>query len=425
MRRKQLLRIMVGVFAIVAVTLVLGASIDAQVKYKVLHKFAGGADGGDPEDTLTFDASGNLYGTTWGTIYSTVFEMSPNPDGTWTETVLYTFSGENDPSSVRANVIFDASGNMYGTSVSGGDYGQGTVWQLSPNPGGPWTETILDSFTDGSDGGWLVGGLIFDAAGNLYGAASHGGAYGNGVVFELSPNSDGTWTENELYSFTGGMDGAGPDHPNLVFDSAGNLYGVTVGGGEGTCSFIFWSQCGVVYELTPNGDGTWTESVLYRFTGGKDGGQPESTLAWDAEGNLYGTAMHGGLYNNGVVFKLTPGSGGVWTEAVLHHFKGGTDGANPIGGVVLDAAGNLYGTTEAGGGRGSCTNWFGMPGCGTAFELTPNSQGRWTERVLHRFQGGLNAPFGEVVLDEAGNLYGTASGETGSSGHGGVFEITP
>ena len=282
MRRKQLLRVMVGILAIVAVILILGTGAQAQVKYKILHKFKGGADGGDPEDTLTFDASGNLYGTTAGTTYSTVFEMSPNPDGTWTETVLYTFNGENDPSSVRASVILDASGNMYGTSVGGGDYGNGTVWQLSPNSGGSWTETILHSFTDSSDGGWLVGGLIFDAAGNLYGAASHGGAYGYGVVYELTPNSDGTWTENELYSFTGGMDGAGPDHPNLVFDSAGNLYGVTVGGGEGTCSFIFWSQCGVVYELTPNGDGTWTESVLYRFTGGKDGGLPESTLTWDA-----------------------------------------------------------------------------------------------------------------------------------------------
>jgi len=411
MHRTQFSQVILGI--LVTAALILGSGVATQAQYKVLHKFTGGADGANPEDALTFDAAGNLYGTT----RSTVFELSPNPDGTWTETVLYDFTGANDPSDIRASVIFDANGNLYGTSHAGGDYGAGTVYELMPSSGGTWSENILHSFTGGSDGYGPVGGLIFDAVGNLYGAARGGGAYGHGVVYELTPNLDGSWTETVLHNFANGADGAYPDHSNLTFDSTGNLYGVTADGGVQTC---FWldSGCGVVFKLTPNGDGTWTESVLYSFTGGKDGSIPQSTLVFDAEGNLYGTTMQAGAYGYGVVFELTLGADGIWTEQVLHQFNGGTDGASPWSGVAFDAAGNLYGATHDGGG-GSCGG-----GCGTVFELLPNPQGRWAERILHRFKSTPNdAPIGKVVLDNAGNLYGTTSGES-TSGYGGVYEIS-
>jgi uncharacterized repeat protein (TIGR03803 family) len=280
---------------------------------------------------------------------------------------------------------------------------------------------VLYSFTGGSDGGGPVGGLVFGAAGNLYGATIGGGASGHGVVFELTPNSDGSWAENVIHSFTG-KDGSYPDHGSLIFDTTGSLYGTTAHGADGY---------GVVFKLTPNTDGTWTETVLHRFTGGSDGGSPESTLIFDQSGNLYGTTHGGGVsscknsYTNGcgVVFKLAPGSDGTWTEQVLHHFRGGNDGATPFAGVVFDTSGNLYGTTLTGG-NPSCSEWMGTR-CGTVFELVPNSKGGWTEQVLHRFLGKPNGnPYLGVVFDGLGNLYGMTSGD-GTGGFGGVFEITP
>ena len=233
--------------AVIAVTLVvaliLAPGASAANKYKVLHKFDG-TDGAAAEDALVFDASGNLYGTTrgGGSIgYGTVFELTPNSGGGWTESVLYSFTGGSDGAAPCDRVIFDASGNLYGTILGGGDYGYGGVYELTPNSGGGWTESVLYSFTGGSDGAYIVGGLIFDTTGNLYGTAMGGGAYGHGAVFKLTPGSDGTWTESVLHSFKGGKGGGYPDHGHLIFDAAGNLYGVTAGFNEETVTARFSS----------------------------------------------------------------------------------------------------------------------------------------------------------------------------------------
>ena len=201
------------------------------------------------------------------------------------------------------------------------------MFKLAPNPDGTWTERVLYSFTGGADGLIPLAGLVFDAAGNLYGTTGYGGADGSGVVFKLAPNPDGTWTESVLYSFTGYADGSIPG-AGLIFDPTGNLYGTTTSGGPfsaGECP----AGCGVVFKLAPNPDGTWTESVLHSFTGA-DGQYPRAGLVFDVAGNLYGTTNGGGPDNDGVVFKLKPNLDGTWTESVLYSFKDGADGGFPV-----------------------------------------------------------------------------------------------
>jgi uncharacterized repeat protein (TIGR03803 family) len=425
--------------AIATVTLIMALILTsgawAANTYKILSQF-NGTDGADPNDAqFVFDAAGNLYGTTvsgGANGHGTVFELSPNSDGTWTETVLYSFTGGSDGSNPMAGVIFDTIGNLYGTTLSGGNSGAGAVFTLTPNSSGGWTESVIYSFTGGSDGQQVTGGVIFDAIGNLYGTATEGGASGHGVVYELTPNSGGGWTQSVLYSFEGGKDGTYPDHASLIFDTAGNLYGEAAMGGKGNCNWIR-RGCGTVFELTPNPNGTWTETVLHRFAGGKDGGTPESTLIFDQVGNLYGTTLFagGGACGGnggtgcGTVFQLIPKSGGGWKERVLLRFAAAAKkGTNSWGGLVFDTTGNLYGTTITGGG-GKCQNWWGA-GCGTVFELSPNSKGGWTEHVLHRFQGAVGGnPYGEVFLDGQGNIFGMVSGEGTSGSSGAVYEITP
>lgn len=322
------------------------------------------------------------------------------------------------------DLILDAAGNLYGTTHSGGNYGNGTVFEVKKNQDGSWTEKVLHHFTGGNDGSQPVGGLISDQAGNLYGTTTYGGTYGNGVVFKLTPNSDGSWAERVLHSFTGGADGGYPNHPDLVFDAAGNLYGATASGGEGNCSFPT-TGCGVIFELTANSKGNWTEQVLHRFSGGNDGAEPEATLIFDKSGNLYGTTVNGGVYGYGVVFELTPNSDATWTEKVLHPFTGGTEGAASYGGVISDAAGNLYGTTFHGGTYSQQCESSGES-CGTVFELMRHGNDKWTEKVLHLFglgTGGDN-PYGRLVFDAAGNLYSTTSMCVREC-FGTVFEITP
>jgi uncharacterized repeat protein (TIGR03803 family) len=304
----------------------------------ILHVFTG-ADGRNSVAGLVFDAAGDLYGTTYeGGAYNSgvVFKLKPNPDGTWTESVLYSFSGAGGTFPV-AGLVFDATGNLYGTALAGGADGDGVVFKLKPNSDGTWTESVLHSFT-GADGAEPSAGLIFDAAGNLYGTTAGGGADGDGVVFKLEPNSDGTWTESVLHSFTG-TDGKSPV-AGLVFDAAGNLYGTTVGGGAGCGG----SGCGVVWKLQPKFDGTWTESVLHSFTG-TDGVNPYNAGLVVHADILYGTTSAGGTYGYGVAFKLLPTSSG-WSETVLHTFV--SYGRNPLAPVIFDPAGNLYGTTLSG-----------------------------------------------------------------------------
>lgn len=390
----------------------------------VLYSFTGSS--GDPKlpyAGLVFDKAGNLYGTTefGGTSnQGSVFEVIPNSNGQWTESVLYSFTGNADGGQPSGGLIFDAAGNLYGTTDFGGStncaQGCGTTFKLSPGSGG-WKETVLYSFTGGADGREPASRLIFDSAGNLYGTTLLGGNVGTtcssgcGAVFELTPASGGTWKESVLYAFSGAPDGAQP-YDGLIFDSAGNLYGTASAGGA--------SANGVIFKLTPTSGGTWTESVLHSFTGGYGGyggKYPYGDLIVDAAGNLYGTAYQGGAPQGyGVVFELLT-SRGKWTEKVIHVF-GNTPSANPVAGLVMDATGNLYGTTMLGANQTSCGG-----GCGTLFKLVPSSSG-WTYRVVHSFGLGTDGfhPSGDLILDAAGNLYGTTQAG-GANGAGMVFQI--
>jgi uncharacterized repeat protein (TIGR03803 family) len=328
-------------------------------------------------------------------------------------TLLYNFPGGASGKAPYSAVTFDSSGNLYGTTEYGGvdncnngGLGCGIAYELSPPTGqGQWTETVLYTFTNGSDGATPFGGLVADGAGNLYGTAAYGGKVnttvcgdGCGVVFELSPAGNGTWTETVLYSFKGYKDGAVP-FGTLVRDSAGNLYGTTIAGGAANPNFPLGS--GVVFELSPGATG-WTYTVLYAFKGYKDGAAPFSGVIFDNAGNLYGTTtVAGSLCECGTVFRLSPGSSG-WTETTLHIFDG-LNGNNALGPLAFDASGNLYGTTVFGGPPQGCD-----AGCGLTFELTPSSTGFWPERAVHVFnQNGPFYPSGSLVVDSAGNLYGT------------------
>ena len=326
----------------------LSPTTDGQWDEKILN-IMDNSEGADLPWSVTFDASGNIFsmadsgGKHDG---GTIFELSPTTDGNWQETTLESFTLK-DGAYPAGNVVFDAAGNLYGTTTRGGAFGFGTVFELSPSPGGTWTYTVLYSFTGTTDGAFPFGGVIFDAAGNLYGATELGGDFNAGTVFELSPSPGGTWTYTVLYSFTGKADGYDPSS-SVIFDAAGNLYGTTIEGGA--------FGDGTVFELSPNPDGTWTETVLYSFQGGLDGSFPSSsTLTFDKAGNLYGEAFGGGNDRCpggcGVVFELSPTGGGSWTESVPGWFNG-TDGWSPWQSLVFDADGNLYGTTQDGGAYG-------------------------------------------------------------------------
>lgn len=333
------------------------------------------------------------------------------------ESVLYSFTAP--PNGVRpaAPVVSDAAGNLYGTTYTGAKNGDGTVFELSPPGKGKtaWSEHVLHHFDRKSRGDYPESAaLTLDAAGNLYGVTTQGSKNEAGVVFELTKPTGGThkWVETVLYRFNGEKDGGTP-YGSVIFGSDGNLYGTTgYGGADGA---------GTVFKLTPASPGApWTESVLYSFTNGADGGYPYCTLAFDGSGNLYGTTLDGGNAGNGVVFEVSPPkSGGAWTETVLHSFDSSTDGNFPRAGVILDGSGNLYGTTENGG-----TN-----GWGTVFEVSPPSGGStdWTETVLYSFgfnTDGGNPGYSVLVQDGSGNLYGTT--QVGGTPRNGVaFKLAP
>ena len=242
-----------------------------------------------------------------------------------------------------------------------------TVFELSPKEGDGYTETVLHSFGDGSnDGQNPEAGLILDGAGNLYSTTPVGGIHGWGTVFELSPREGGGYTETVLHSFDyNGSDGAYP-LAGLIFDGTGNLYGTTNEGGIHTTCFGY-PGCGTVFELLPRQGGGWTETVLHSFGSGTDGIVPAAGLIMDTAGNLYGTTYEGGIRGGGTVFELSPREGGGYTETVLHSFGSGTDGYFPFAGLIFDAAGNLYGTTDYGGIHETCD----LNACGTVFELVP------------------------------------------------------
>ncbi len=329
---------------------------------------------------------------------------------------LYSFTGGNDGWSPQAGLVGDGSGNFYGTTAGGGTDRCGTVFELSPNSGGTWSENVLYSFTCGSDSMQPTDSLVFDQAGNLYGTAFGQSGYNRyGNVFELVYQKDGSWSFKVLYSFAGGNDGAYP-RAGLVFDATGNLYGTTSSGSV--------SGLGLVFQLQPAGHGAWKEKVLHRFAGGSDGDTPLAALTFDSAGNLYGTTEFGGglppCGSCGTVFQLTPQQNGNWKYQVIHRFRG-TDGSYPFASVILDAQGNLYGTTVQGGPKGA----------GTVFELMKGQNGHWKIKSLHNF--GLNPLTGEyplagLLFDASGNLWGTtlSGGNLGCEGGCGVvFELTP
>jgi uncharacterized repeat protein (TIGR03803 family) len=369
--------------------------------FSVPHSFTGPPDGGIPYAGVVWDAQGNLYGTTSGggaSAYGTVFKL----DTTGNETVLYSFTGTGtDGLDPQGNLMRDAKGNLYGTTVQGGvgctaEDGCGTVFKLDT----AGKETVLHDFTGSPDGSSSFSGLVRDTQGNLYGTTSGGGEpackFGCGTVFKL----DKAGNEIVLYSFTGGTDGGSP-YPGLVRDTQGNLYGTTAAGGDNACK----NGCGIVFKL----DATDHETVLYSFTGGADGLGPQGNLVRDAQGNLYGTSG-GGASGYGTVFKLDASG----KETVLYGFTGATkgDGAYPSGSLVRDAQGNLYGTTSSGG----VSLWWG-----TVFKVDKNGK----ETVLYSFTGGADGQYPNgLVRDTQGNLYGTTS-LGGASGYGTVFKLTP
>lgn len=313
-----------------------------------LYAFAGGSDGAQPWAGVTIGPNGALYGTT--SSHATVYELRPPLtvckaiSCPWTETVIHRFAGGADGSDPGyGSVAFDSTGNLYDTTVGGGVAGQGTVYELSPVNGG-WQETVLWSFTGTGDGGQPYDGLLV-TPGGLYGTTNIGGLSNYGVAFQLTGGVD-----NVLQNFSVlGPDGAGPI-AGLISDRSGNLYGATGGGGTG--------NGGTVFELSPS-HGGWNYTVLHSFSG-MDGAGPYGTLTMDAGGSLYGTTFEGGAHNDGAVFRLSPSNNG-WIFTDLHDFDLQTDGATPYGGVAIDSAGNLYGTTYNG----------GPHGVGVVWEITP------------------------------------------------------
>jgi hypothetical protein len=421
----------------------------AEWKEKVLYSFRGGVDAGSvPAGGVVFDKQGNLYVATTGggpkicVPFSyecgAVYELSPpaTKGDPWTATLIKMFAGEGskDASVPSGGLIIDDEGNLYGVSGYGGTgncvlfglAGCGTVYELSPpaQKGGAWTETILYSFPTAKQGYLPQGNLVFDSAGNLYGATEFGGGRGTtcdpyykycGAVFELSPpkTKGGKWTEKVLHGFRSGTDGANPNG-GLVLDSKGRIYGTTFGGGNesGECGA---GGCGTVFALEPptKKGRSWIEKQLHVFSGGKDSRLPSAGVISDSNGNLYGTTL-------GTLFRLSLAKNSdMWTKDILYAFSG--DAYDPEGALIFDANANLYGTTNVGSGQSLQ---------GSVFQLKPPNQNGypWTFRVLHGFLGPPDGEFpaASLIFDKAGNLYSTTQGGgKASCSCGTVFEIKP
>ncbi|MGA1985930.1 MAG: choice-of-anchor tandem repeat GloVer-containing protein [Candidatus Sulfotelmatobacter sp.] len=407
---QQIINKLIFSFAAAAVAFSLSAPRAQGQTEKIIYSFTGGTDGTAPSAGLAIDGSGNLYGGTefGGTNGAgTIFELSPGSGGVWIKTVLYTF-GFNTTGDVwfpTSNLVLDAKGNLYGIGPEGGAYDAGGIFELSPGSNGIWTEKVIYSFTGGTDIVSFQPYLSIDSAGNLYGYRedflSTSGTTSYGAVFQIQANANGTWVENILHTFSGGNDGSAPYDGQLTLDSAGNVYGQAYNGAR---------DFGLVFELVRGSKGSWTEKTLHTFTGAADGSSvAPGALVIDPSGNIFGTSV----WN---AFELVPDSNGTWTEKILHTFSGGSDGTYPESGLTPSPSGTLYGVTYEGGLHH-----------GTVFQLSPGSNGTWTENVLHRFTttGGDGIyPSSPLVLDGHGNLFGsTANG--GISNNGVVFEVTP
>ncbi|HEX3821142.1 MAG TPA: choice-of-anchor tandem repeat GloVer-containing protein [Candidatus Sulfotelmatobacter sp.] len=389
----------------------------------VLHSFKS-KEGASPLLGLIFDSSGNLYGVAAQEGLSrcgSVFELTVN--GTlYTENTLYFFKGGSDGCTPVAGLVFDKSGNLYGTTKLGGSHTVGTAYKLTKS-GSMWSESVIHNFGGTNDGQYPTGSLIVDSTGNLYGTTEGGGSRGDGeenvggTAFKLAPNSAGGWTETIMHSFGGSGDGISP-RANLLADSSGNFFGTTYLGGA--------NSAGTVFTLAPKSGGGFTETIIHNFNPvfssfPIDGSNPAAGLVLDSKGNLYGTTAVGGdgslgtyAGGGGIVFKLSR-SGGAWNETILYPFFHTFYGTSIVySGLILDKSGNLYGTTLEGRFRGA------------VFRLTPTSSGYWNETDLYDFDGthGSNPGVGSLVFDSSGNLYG-ATQNGGANKDGVVFKVTP
>jgi uncharacterized repeat protein (TIGR03803 family) len=382
-------------------------------KTGVIYSFAGDEDGEYPDTDLVMDAAGNLFGTTVsGGDFGggTAFELT-RTGSNWTHTVLYDFRAQRDGGEPYGGVTLDAQGNLYGTAVVGGtggtcvEEGCGVVYELT-NSGGTWSEKVIHNFTGGNDGYGPGQGLTIGPDGSLYGMTPTGGADGLGVIYQLQPQG-ASWNFQVIHTFTGGDDGATGSKGRLLLRS-GAIYGVaTAGGANGS---------GTAFQLRPSpGGGEWQFRTLYAFAGQPDAGFPYGALVADDAGNLYGTTYYDGANNLGSVYRLHRVAGGTWTEQLLYSFQGNSDGSGPISNLVFDRAGNLYGTTSEGGALGC--------GCGTIFEL---AAGTFSERIVYRFTGAPDgdSPYSGMVGDGAGNFFGTTV-RGGASDEGAVFRFRP
>lgn len=399
-----------GKFLAFAFTIfLLGVSAFGQTE-SVLYNFTGGSDGSGPTGNLIFDAVGNLYGTTdAGGVNDgnggkgVVFELVSAGAGAWTEAVLYAFQGgPSDGQVPDGGVVSDTAGNLYGVTDFGGAHNLGTVYELSPAVGG-WTEKTIYNFAGGTDGASPNGGLVLDTAGNLYGTTYQGGSENLGTVFELSPAVGGGWTESVILN---GTSAEGSNFEESVTLAGGVLYATAALGGS--------ANVGSIYRLVPSSSG-WRGGVIYTFLGGIDGIQPRTPVAVSG-GQLFGATDVGGIYGYGTLYELTHGSDG-WSKTIVHNFGGSLkDALYPSNPLTIGPSGRLYGTSGSGGSAGN----------GTAFEFV-KSGGVWREKILHNFTGSTEdsgGAAGGVVLDGAGNLYG-AGHNGGFFNAGAVFEIVP
>jgi uncharacterized repeat protein (TIGR03803 family) len=366
--------------------------------YKVIHNFTNvGTDGATPYGGVILDRKGSLYGATYlgGKFGSgSIYKMSPHGNS-WKYTSMYSLHGLLDGAGPAFGTLANHNGALFGTTEGGGY--AGTAFQVGPCPS-VCNEAVMHSFGHGTDGNEPIGGVVFDQQGNLYGTTLLGGDSGNGTVFEIAASG----VESVIYSFTGGLDAVNPA-AGVTIDDQGNIYGTTsFGGAYGD---------GAIYKLTRLGS-TWNESVIYDFQGLDDGQNPVGGLVFDKSGNIYGGTFDGGVNGGGVVYELSPTSEG-WTFTTLYSFTGGYGGI--YNKLTFDGKGNLYGVLN-----GESAN-----GLGSVFKLTPGTAG-WTYTDLYDFSGGANGaiPYCRIAVDANGNIFGTAV-VGGTSNQGVVFEITP
>lgn len=384
-----------------------GVLPDARGKAKLpqgfadLYSFAGPPnDGATPFGGVAVDKSGNIFGTTYAggqSSLGTIFELAPS-GSSYTESVLHSYSGA-DGSLPGASPFLDVADNVYATATQGGAYNAGTALELSPS-GDTYAETAAYSFGNGSDGSAPNGGFVQVGA-TLYATTASGGKYGSGAIVALSAAS---LQETDVYDFKNGTDGAYP-LSTLAADASGALYGTTVAGGS--------AKAGTVFKFVPSGKGG-SESVIWTFQAKSqnDGASPNSGVVLDAAGNVYGTTASGGATLSGVVYRLKP-NGAHYAETLLHTFSGGSDGAQPIGGLALIGK-DLYGTTSSGSGS-FCLN------CGTIFRIKTSGH---AYSILHTFGDGDGANPLATLFATGDAVYGTTS-NGGANGFGVVFRYVP